>query len=146
MSWIGNAGGVGAIDEEVSWSHGSASSAELYPPACGIHRQKPERFRSAESEREALARQHVAALQEKLAAVEAHTEQMRRQLKEERSRALTDVLTGLPNREAWEERLAQEFERWRRYQQPVAWRLWISIISKRSMTTTATWQVTRPFG
>ncbi len=79
-----------------------------------------ELFRARESEQEALMAQHVGALQEKLAALEAQSEQMRLQLQQERSRALTDVLTGLPNREAWEERLAQEYERWKRYRQPVS--------------------------
>lgn len=81
--------------------------------------QSLERFRTREAEHEALTTRHVGALQEKLAALEAQSEQMRRQLQEERARALTDVLTGLPNREAWEERLAQEYERWKRYRQPV---------------------------
>jgi len=77
-------------------------------------------FRAREAEQEALMGQHVEALQEKLAALEAQSEQMRLQLQEERSRALTDMLTGLPNREAWEERLAQEYGRWRRDRQPVS--------------------------
>lgn len=78
-----------------------------------------EQFRIREAENEALTSRHVGALQEKLAALEAQSEQMRRQLQEERTRALTDLLTGLPNREAWEERLSQEYERWKRYRQPV---------------------------
>ena len=79
-----------------------------------------EAFRAREAEHEALMARHVGALQEKLAALEAQSEQMRRQLQEEHSRALTDVLTGLPNREAWEQRLNQEYERWKRYRQPVS--------------------------
>lgn len=78
------------------------------------------RFREDQAKRELLAHEHVSALEEKLAALEAQTEHMRRQLQEERSRALTDILTGLPNREAWQERLVLEYERWRRYRQPVS--------------------------
>lgn len=78
------------------------------------------RFREEEAQRETLAQEHVTVLQEKLAALEAQTEHMRHQLQEERSRALTDILTGLPNREAWQERLVLEYERWRRYRQPVS--------------------------
>lgn len=82
--------------------------------------QSLEAFRAREADHEALMVQHVGALQEKLAALEAQSEQMRRQLQEEHSRALTDVLTGLPNREAWEQRLNQEYERWKRYRQAVS--------------------------
>ncbi|WP_227173602.1 GGDEF domain-containing protein [Marinobacter sp. CA1] len=73
------------------------------------------RYREEESERERRLASQVATMQEKLAALEAHSEQMQERLREERSRALTDVLTQLPNREAWQERLAFEFKRWQRY-------------------------------
>ncbi|WP_404367644.1 diguanylate cyclase [Marinobacter sp.] len=76
-------------------------------------------YREQESEREALAAEQMAAMQEKLAAMEIQSEQTREQLRLERSRALTDVLTQLPNREAWQERLIFERDRWQRYGHPV---------------------------
>ncbi len=39
---------------------------------------------------------------------------------EQRRLALTDSLTQLPNREAYTRRLAEEFERWKRYSRPVS--------------------------
>ncbi|WP_297798146.1 GGDEF domain-containing protein [uncultured Marinobacter sp.] len=78
-----------------------------------------ERFREQESEREKSYSQQLEVMQEKLAAVEANSEQMREQIREERARALTDLLTQLPNREAWQERLGFEYSRWQRYRQPV---------------------------
>lgn len=77
-------------------------------------------YRQDESRREALLAEQVDLMREKLVAVEAQSEQMRDQLRQERSRALTDVLTQLPNREAWQERLAFEHDRWQRYQHPVS--------------------------
>ncbi|MCS5560460.1 MAG: GGDEF domain-containing protein, partial [Marinobacter nauticus] len=65
-----------------------------------------ERFRTSESEREKLLANQLEAMQEKVAAMEAHSEQMQAQVREERQRALTDLLTQLPNREAWQERLS----------------------------------------
>lgn len=79
-----------------------------------------ERFRSSESEREKLLASQLEIMQEKIAAMEAHSEQMRAQVREERQRALTDLLTQLPNREAWQERLSFEYQRWLRYQHPLA--------------------------
>ncbi|MCK0165147.1 GGDEF domain-containing protein [Marinobacter sp. S6332] len=77
------------------------------------------RFRVEETEREKMLSEQLAAMQEKMAAMEAHSEQMQGQVKKERARAVTDLLTQLPNREAWQERLSFEFNRWKRYQYPL---------------------------
>lgn len=76
-------------------------------------------YRQEECQREKVLSDQVGAMKEKLAALEAHSEQMKVQLKEERARALTDVLTQLPNREAWQERIQFEITRWQRYRGPV---------------------------
>ncbi|WP_166262281.1 GGDEF domain-containing protein [Marinobacter salicampi] len=76
-------------------------------------------FRESESQREQSAHQQMEVMREKLAAMEAQSEHTHEQLKRERARALTDVLTQLPNREAWQERLRFEHVRWQRYGHPV---------------------------
>lgn len=78
-----------------------------------------ERFRIQESEREKNLSRQLELMHEKLAAVEAHSEQVKDELAEERRKALRDVLTQLPNREAWQERLAFEYQRWQRYRHPL---------------------------
>ena len=78
-----------------------------------------ERFRAQETEREKNLSQQLELMHEKLAAVETHSEQVREELAEERQKALRDVLTQLPNREAWQERLAFEYQRWQRYRHPL---------------------------
>jgi diguanylate cyclase len=77
------------------------------------------RFREQESEREKNLSHQLEAMQEKLAAVEANSEKMQERIREERARALIDLLTQLPNREAWQERLAFEYNRWQRYRHPL---------------------------
>ncbi|WP_250655656.1 GGDEF domain-containing protein [Alkalimarinus coralli] len=57
-------------------------------------------------------------LQQRLESMESEAGEIRERLKVERAKALTDVLTGLANREAYEERMLMEFERWQRYHQP----------------------------
>jgi len=74
-----------------------------------------ERFREQESERERNLSLELELMQEKLVTMEAQSEQVREKLREEREKALTDVLTQLPNREAWQERLSFEYQRWQRY-------------------------------
>jgi len=78
-----------------------------------------ERFRNRENKREELLSEQLQTMQEKVAAMEAHSEQMKSQIRKERERAMTDLLTQLPNREAWQERLSFEFNRWQRYRQPL---------------------------
>lgn len=78
-----------------------------------------QQFREQESEREENYSRELELMQEKLAAVEANSEQMRERIQEERAKALTDLLTQLPNREAWQERLGFEYNRWQRYRHPV---------------------------
>ncbi|WP_150912475.1 GGDEF domain-containing protein [Marinobacter halotolerans] len=73
------------------------------------------RFRTKESEREKYLAEQLGTLQEKLAAMETQAESVKVELREQRRRAMTDVLTQLPNREAWKDRLDIEYQRWRRY-------------------------------
>jgi diguanylate cyclase len=54
-------------------------------------------------------------LQKRLDSLEKESDGLRNMLKEERSRALTDVLTGLPNRESFDERIQMELDRFERY-------------------------------
>ncbi|WP_190294973.1 GGDEF domain-containing protein [Marinobacter sp. R17] len=77
-------------------------------------------YREDECRREKALENELAAMQEKLAGMEAYSEQVQEQLRAERSRALTDMLTQLPNREAWQQRLQFEFERWQRYRHPAS--------------------------
>ncbi|WP_303287690.1 GGDEF domain-containing protein [Marinobacter sp. SS8-8] len=77
------------------------------------------RFRTLESEREQVLSEQLEAMQEKVAAMEAYSEQMQEQVRKERLRAMTDLLTELPNREAWQERLSFECNRWQRYRHPL---------------------------
>lgn len=76
-------------------------------------------FRVEETEREKQLADELTAMQEKVAVMEAHSEEMQEQVRRERQRAMTDQLTQLPNREAWQERLSFEFNRWKRYQYPL---------------------------
>ena len=69
------------------------------------------RFRVEETEREKMLSEQLLAVQEKVAVMEAHSERMLGQVRKERERAMTDLLTQLPNREAWQERLSFEFKR-----------------------------------
>lgn len=57
-------------------------------------------------------------MKQRFEALENETRFFRERLKEERGKALTDALTQLPNREAYDERVTMELERWKRYRKP----------------------------
>jgi len=59
------------------------------------------------------------ALVEKVREMEAQSQQAEQRIEEQRQLALRDVLTQLPNREAYNQRIEQELDRWHRYQRPM---------------------------
>ncbi len=78
----------------------------------------------AEDDRQRQAEQRLDELTERLQAMESETDALRERVREERRQALTDSLTGIPNRLAWEERLEQEYARWKRFDEPLHILVW----------------------
>jgi diguanylate cyclase len=71
--------------------------------------------------------QHQQSLSDQLNDLVSRVKQMEdasaeaeKQIEEQRQRALRDVLTQLPNREAYLQRVEQEQQRWQRYDRPLA--------------------------
>jgi diguanylate cyclase len=60
----------------------------------------------------------------RVAELERQTRDLSSSLEKERQRARLDVVTGVPNRAAFEERIAEELERWRRFRTPVSMLVW----------------------
>ncbi len=77
-------------------------------------------FRASEEARYRAAREEAERLRGRLEALEREAEALRERVREERRLALRDPLTGLPNRLAYEERIAQEHARWRRFGTPLS--------------------------
>ena len=84
-----------------------------------------DRHLSEESARRRAAEEESARIQATVVDLEREAFDLRRQLVESSERALSDALTGLPNRAAYEERVVQEFARWRRFgEEPLILLLW----------------------
>ncbi len=81
-------------------------------------------FREAEQQRNQAAEHQIAELTRRLRELEQESEDLRQRLRLAHHQALHDPLTGLPNRQAVDERLAQEFARWRRFGEPFSLLLW----------------------
>ncbi|GAB6067287.1 hypothetical protein JCM13664_06050 [Methylothermus subterraneus] len=77
-----------------------------------------------EAKQEAELAEQIAALTGRVAELEQETQDLRRRLKAAQQQARYDPVTGLPNRQAVDERLTQEFSRWQRFRQPLSLLLW----------------------
>lgn len=77
------------------------------------------KFMLEEEDREKKLHQELSSARDRLNRLESELETVRQKLNEERVKALTDTLTKLPNREAYNERFSLEFKRWQRYGHPV---------------------------
>jgi len=73
-----------------------------------------------ENSRRSRAEAEADALREQLTALERDTFDLRREVAKTQEQAMRDALTGLPNRRAYDERVAQEQARYRRFGEPVA--------------------------
>nr|WP_225444731.1 GGDEF domain-containing protein [Pseudomarimonas arenosa] len=56
--------------------------------------------------------------------LESETRQLQASLAREHANATTDALTGVPNRFAFNQRIALEFKRWKRFGRPLSLVLW----------------------
>ena len=83
-----------------------------------------DRHREEEQRRHERAGQQIAAMSARLNAMESEAETLRSRVSEERNQAMTDALTGIPNRLAYEQRLEQEVARWKRFGTPLVLVVW----------------------
>lgn len=83
-----------------------------------------EKHRTEEQQRYDKAKAEIATMNDRLSELEGETESLRSRMREERNQAQTDALTGIPNRLAYEERLAQEIARCKRFDTPLVIVMW----------------------
>ncbi|MEJ2391614.1 MAG: diguanylate cyclase [Gammaproteobacteria bacterium] len=81
-------------------------------------------FHNAEKARYEQTQMTIQELSEKVSALESDSSQLRNRLEETGEQAMRDVLTGIPNRQAYEERLATEIARSKRYNTPLSMVVW----------------------
>ncbi|TQV89139.1 GGDEF domain-containing protein [Aliikangiella coralliicola] len=77
-------------------------------------------FCEAQAANQQQLNQNMVNLREQLRATEDESSRLRDDLAAQRVRAQTDPLTQLPNRYSYNERLTQEYNRWRRYRSPLS--------------------------
>ncbi len=77
-------------------------------------------FIDAERRRQDETEKAVTELSTQLQDLESETLHLRESLREHAEKAVRDALTGVANRMGYEERLAQEYSRWRRHGRPLS--------------------------
>jgi diguanylate cyclase len=78
----------------------------------------------AAEQRYQASQENEEALRKRLTEVEEETGILRKKVLEAQARSTQDAVTGLPNRKAYEQRLAEEVSRWQRYQTPLVLSVW----------------------
>jgi len=73
-----------------------------------------------EEQRHREAGANEQALRDRLGEVEKEADRLRQEIALVQERAQVDTLTELPNRAAWDDRLRQEYARWRRFGEPLS--------------------------
>lgn len=81
-------------------------------------------YRRSEEENHKRMEREVKTLTSRLRGMENEYAELRERAKREHMQAVSDALTGVFNRSAYETRLAQEYARWKRYRTPFALLLW----------------------
>ena len=77
-----------------------------------------------EAERHKAAAELEEQLRKRLEEVQSESRELRAKMIEAHRQAATDTVTGLPNRLAYDERLEQEFARWKRFGEPLTLLVW----------------------
>lgn len=90
----------------------------------GIIEQHLAGFHERETSRHAKESDEVKILTSRLAELEAETQKLREKIAKERKAAQIDTLTGIPNRLAYQERITQEYARWKRFKHPLSLVVW----------------------
>lgn len=115
-----------AVQEQVNIIETSVNDAsELHQLKSDIQqrlltiRNHFEQHRQLEEQQQQQLEQALAESNARLQTLELESKQLRQRLTQEHQQAIHDTLTGVHNRLAYEERIEQEFARWKRYQQPL---------------------------
>ena len=83
-----------------------------------------EQHRQLEQHRHEQSKSQIAKMSERMRDMQSESEELRSRVQEERNQAMTDALTGIPNRLAYELRLEREIARYKRFAIPLVMAVW----------------------
>lgn len=115
---------VQGIEDSVRWAQNLDHLKQTVQERVDTIRRHMEVFRNNEDERIERAEAEVHKLNARLRNLEEESASLRERIRDERNQALLDPLTEVPNRLAYNERIAQEYTRWKRYRAPLVFTVW----------------------
>jgi diguanylate cyclase len=77
-----------------------------------------------DEQRHQQAKQREQQLRDQLSNLEAEADALKKQMLQASVKAVRDAVTGLPNRQAYEDRIEQEYSRWKRFGEPLVMMVW----------------------
>jgi len=93
--------------------------------------QQLREFRRKEDKRHAEDERRASELKNEVAKLRGRTDELVKLCTEQEGRLMVDSLTGVHSRYAYERRLDEEFQRWQRHAQPLAFSIWDIDLFKR---------------
>lgn len=81
-------------------------------------------YRAREDTRVRTYRERVQRMRARIAVLERESRSLQESLREEQRMAMIDALTGIPNRAAYDDRIEQEYKRFKRFARPVSILTW----------------------
>ncbi len=88
-------------------------------------------FRRKEARRHAEHERRASELAKEVSKLKERTDELAKLCAEQETRLMIDSLTGAHSRYAYESRIAEEFQRWQRHSQPLAFSIWDIDLFKR---------------
>jgi diguanylate cyclase len=81
-------------------------------------------FREREEQREAESERRTQELRKEVVKLKGRTDELIKLCAAQETQLMTDALTGVHSRYAYEQRVAEEYQRWLRHSQPLAFAIW----------------------
>jgi len=81
-------------------------------------------YRKAEQKRYTNVKKDVFEMQNQMMSLEKESENLKNIIVEKNKQAMFDVLTGIPNRLAYEKKAVEEIARWKRFSNPLSLAVW----------------------
>lgn len=110
---------MGQIESGVRQAANLGQLKDVVRSRLDVIRVHLEEHRRSEAERQAELEQRLEHMTMRLRSVEQETVHLRAHLRKRKIQAMSDPLTGIANRAAFEDRLQREHGRWKRYRHPL---------------------------
>ena len=112
-------GQIDTLQDSVLQTESLSTLKSLLTEQLGEFNQTVSDFAELEEHRANEAEEYALSVANRLKKLESETEDLKLSLLQAHEEALVDVLTGVANRRAFDERIRLEFERWKRNKEPL---------------------------